>query len=58
MDASAEANYKDWSLALNVNNVADKEYYATCSRWGVPFPDGMCYSGQTRTIIGTVSKKF
>ena len=57
VDASAEATYKDWSLSLNVNNVADKEYYAACSAWAVPF-DGMCTPGQTRSILGTVSKKF
>jgi iron complex outermembrane receptor protein len=57
VDASAEATYKDWSLSLNVNNVSDKEYYATCAAWAVPF-EGMCTPGQTRSILGTVSKKF
>ncbi|HEY0682360.1 MAG TPA: TonB-dependent siderophore receptor [Steroidobacter sp.] len=57
VDASAEATWKDWSLSLNVNNVADKEYYASCAAWATPF-DGMCYPGQTRTIIGAVTKKF
>lgn len=57
VDASAEATYKDWSLQLNVNNVSDKEYYATCGFWAVPF-DGMCTPGQTRSILGTVTKKF
>lgn len=57
VDASAEATYKDWSLAINVNNVSDKEYYATCSAWAVPY-EGMCTPGQTRSILGTVSKKF
>lgn len=57
VDASAEATYKDWSLSLNVNNVSDKEYYATCAAWAVPF-EGMCTPGQTRSILGTVTKKF
>ncbi len=57
VDASVEATYKDWSLALNVNNVSDKEYYATCAAWAQPF-DGMCTPGQTRSILGTVTKKF
>ena len=58
VDASVQANYKDWAVGLNVTNLADKEYLATCSRWSATFPDGMCYVGMTRTIIGTVSKKF
>lgn len=57
VDASAEATYKDWSLSLNVNNVSDKEYYATCAAWAVPF-EGMCTPGQTRSILGTISRKF
>jgi iron complex outermembrane receptor protein len=57
VDASVEATYKDWSLAINANNVSDKEYYATCAFWAVPF-DGMCTPGQTRSILGTVTKKF
>jgi hypothetical protein len=40
-----------------VNNVSDKEYYATCAAWAVPF-EGMCTPGQTRSILGTVTKKF
>lgn len=58
VDASVQANFKDWSFGLNVTNLADKEYLATCSRWSATFPDGMCYVGMTRTIIGTASKKF
>ncbi|MBM0104202.1 TonB-dependent siderophore receptor [Steroidobacter sp. S1-65] len=57
VDASVEATYKDWSLQINANNVADKEYYATCAAWATPF-DGMCTPGQTRSILGTVTRKF
>ncbi|MET0533478.1 MAG: TonB-dependent siderophore receptor [Steroidobacter sp.] len=58
VDANAEAVYKDWVLSLNVNNVADKEFFASCAAWSAPYPDGMCYPGQTRTVIGTLTKKF
>lgn len=57
MDAGAEATYQDWRLSLNVNNLADEEFHANCCTWAVPF-DGMCMPGQTRSILGTVSKKF
>ena len=55
-DAMAEANYKDWTFALNINNLTDEEYCAFLS--GYAYPDGTCYPGLTRTIIGTVSKRF
>lgn len=55
-DASAEVAYRDWSFALNVNNIANKKFYASCSAW--VFPDGVCAPGMTRTIIATVSKRF
>lgn len=58
VDASIQADFKDWALGLNVTNLADKEYMASCSRWSGTFPDGLCYVGMTRTLIGTVSKKF
>jgi iron complex outermembrane recepter protein len=57
-DASAELTFRDWSVALNVNNVADKEYYPSCAQWSAPYPDGFCYPGYTRTILGTVTRKF
>ena len=56
IDASFDAVYKDWSASVNVNNVADKEFYASCAAWSAP--DGMCYPGMTRTILGTVTKRF
>lgn len=36
-----------WSTQLNVNNVTDKEYIASCNFW--------CYYGESRSIIGSIS---
>lgn len=58
VDAMAEVSYKDWNLSVNVNNVADKEFFASCAAWSAPYPDGMCYPGMTRSIVATVSRKF
>ena len=55
-DAMVEFTSGDWRFALNANNLTDKEYYAGCSAYA--FPDGTCNPGQTRTIVGTVSKRF
>lgn len=51
VDAMAEVSFRDWNVTLNVNNVTDKEYYASC---GVT----TCAPGVTRTILGTVTKTF
>lgn len=51
VDASAEVSFRDWNISLNVNNVGDKEYYASC---GVT----TCAPGVTRTILGTITKTF
>lgn len=59
VDAMARVDFEDWRFSLNVNNVADKEFYASCG--GNPFDygfDGTCSPGQTRVIIGTVTKTF
>jgi iron complex outermembrane receptor protein len=55
-DAMAQVSWRTWYFALNVNNVADKEYYASCG--GYAFPDGSCNPGQTRTVVGSITKKF
>lgn len=41
---------KNWSAQLNVDNVADKKYVASCNYW--------CYYGQGRSVLGKVSYKF
>lgn len=50
-DAMAGLYYRDWSFSLNVSNLTDKEYYASCTAT-------TCSPGITRVVIGTVSKKF
>ena len=58
-DAMAQVNYRDWSFSLNVNNIADKEFYAACSARVVPYGlDGTCSAGQPRVILGTITKRF
>ncbi|MCK7566417.1 TonB-dependent siderophore receptor [Marinobacter xestospongiae] len=39
-----------WLAQLNVNNVADKEYVASCDYW--------CYYGESRSIIGSLSYRW
>lgn len=39
-----------WRAQLNVNNVADKEYVASCDYW--------CYYGESRSIIGSLSYRW
>jgi iron complex outermembrane receptor protein len=41
-----------WDLALNVRNIADKQYYATC------LARGDCFPGEDRTVVGKVIYKF
>lgn len=51
-DALLELQMPQWSVALNVTNLFDKEYFAPCRNFGD------CFSGNSRTIIGTVSYRF
>jgi iron complex outermembrane receptor protein len=51
VDAVVQAFYEDWFFAFNVNNLTDKEYYASC---GV----STCAPGQTRVYFFEVSKRF
>ncbi len=41
-----------WRYALNVQNIADKEYVSTC------LGRGDCWFGARRTVVGTVSYRF
>lgn len=47
VDLGVHYTLKDWSLALNVNNLFNREYISYCSLASV------CYWGSTRTILGT-----
>lgn len=55
-DAAVELSNGTWNASLNINNVTDKEFYATCAAWGPT--DGVCHPGLTRSIVGSVSRKF
>jgi iron complex outermembrane receptor protein len=50
-DAMGEVSYKDWNVQLNVNNIADKEYFSSCG-------SAICAPALPRVIFGTVTKKF
>lgn len=39
-----------WQAQLNVNNLADEEYVASCNYW--------CYYGESRSIIGSLSYRW
>jgi len=41
-----------WDFALNLRNLTDKSYYATC------LGRGDCFPGEERTIVGRVSYNF
>lgn len=61
VDAMAEVTFREhWKFALNITNLTDKEWYATCS---APFgtrelPDGHCYVGYTRTVLFSIRRAF
>lgn len=41
---------RNWRVQLNVNNVTDKEYVASCEYW--------CYYGESRSVTGSVSYRW
>lgn len=41
-----------WDVALNVRNLTDKDYYATC------LTRGGCFPGEQRTIVGRFTYQF
>jgi len=43
---------EQWNFALNVRNLTDKSYYATC------LARGDCFPGEARTVVGRVSYSF
>jgi iron complex outermembrane receptor protein len=42
----------DWRLALNVNNLFDKDYDATC------LARGDCFIGARRSVVGSLTRRF
>lgn len=51
-DALIGYEYNDLDFALNIRNLKDEEYYATC------LSRGDCFVGETRTIVASVKKRF
>ncbi len=41
---------RQWRVQLNVNNVTDEEYVASCEYW--------CYYGESRSVIGSLSYRW
>ncbi|PID54923.1 MAG: TonB-dependent siderophore receptor [Gammaproteobacteria bacterium] len=52
MDLMLGYEFGPWDFALNVQNLADKSYYATC------LSRGDCFVGATRSVVGRVSYRF
>ncbi|RDZ27896.1 TonB-dependent siderophore receptor [Lysobacter silvisoli] len=51
-DALLELQMPEWTFAVNVTNLFDKAYYAPCRNFGD------CFSGNKRSIVGTVTYRF
>lgn len=51
VDAMVGYEFADgWQAQLNVNNLTDKEYVASCEYW--------CYYGESRSVIGSVRYRW
>lgn len=50
-DAMVGYEYGRWGIALNVRNIADKQYIAQCD-------SGQCYYGDSRKILGTLTYRW
>ena len=48
-DALLELQLPSWVFSLNVTNLFDKEYFGPCRYFGA------CFSGNPRTVVGTVT---
>ncbi|MBX9402389.1 TonB-dependent siderophore receptor [Lysobacter sp. BMK333-48F3] len=51
-DALVAFERPQWSFALNLTNLADKQYYAPCRAFGD------CFTGNGRNVTGTVTYRF
>jgi iron complex outermembrane receptor protein len=51
-DALLELQLPSWVFSLNVTNLFDKEYFGPCRYFGD------CFSGNPRTVVGTVTYRF
>lgn len=50
-DAMARYDFdRHWTAQVNVNNITDEEYVASCDFW--------CYYGESRSVIGSLSYRW
>ena len=51
-DAMLELQLPSWAFSLNITNLFDKEYFGPCRYFGD------CFTGNPRSVLGTVSYRF
>lgn len=51
-DALIGYQYENYNFALNVRNLGDEEFYATC------LSRGDCFPGEQRTVVGSIAISF
>ena len=51
-DAMLGYDHDEWGVSLNATNLADDTYYTTC------LSRGDCFTGNRRTLVGTLSYRF
>lgn len=56
VDALLEVERDQWSVALNVTNLFDEEYYAFCVASSNPY--GACYPGMSRRAFITLRRRY
>lgn len=56
VDAMLSASRGDWAVSLNVSNLLDKKYYASCGLSSPP--DGYCVAAKDRTALASLTRKF
>lgn len=52
VDALVAYSYKAYDFSLNVRNLTDDQYYATC------LSRGDCFAAERRTVVGSVKMRF
>lgn len=51
-DLMAGYEFENWDITMNVRNLANEQYYATC------LARGDCFPGEDRTVVGKVIYRF
>lgn len=52
VDALMEIQVTQWTMALNITNLANKHYFAPCRNFGD------CFTGAPRVVTGTIGYRF